>query len=131
MIGRTLATYRVLSQLGVGGMGEVYRARDEKLDRDVAIKVLPAGLLGDETARSRFRREAKALSRLTHPHVSTLLDFGSVDGVDYLVMELVPGWRTLTRSDAGSRVTISLSPSPSKSPAVICRLRPSDETELV
>jgi serine/threonine protein kinase len=72
-------------------MGEVYRAHDEKLDREVAIKVLPAGLLGDETARSRFRREAKALSRLTHPHVSTLLDFGSVDGVDYLVMELVPG----------------------------------------
>jgi hypothetical protein len=91
MIGRTLATYRVLSQLGVGGMGEVYRARDERLDRDVAIKVLPTGLLGDETARSRFPREAKALSRLSHPHVSTLLDFGDVDGVDYLVMELVPG----------------------------------------
>jgi Tol biopolymer transport system component len=72
-------------------MGEVYRAHDEKLDREVAIKVLPPGLLGDETARSRFRREAKALSRLTHPHVSTLLDFGSADGVDYLVMELVPG----------------------------------------
>ncbi len=91
MIGRTLATYRILSKLGAGGMGEVYRARDEKLDRDVAIKVLPTGLLGDETARSRFRKEAKALSRLTHPHVSTLLDFGSADGVDYLMMELVPG----------------------------------------
>ena len=91
MIGRTLATYRVLSKLGAGGMGEVYRARDERLDRDVAIKVLPRGLLGDETARSRFRKEAKALSRLTHPHVATLLDFGSTDGVDYLVMELIPG----------------------------------------
>ena len=65
MIGRTLATYRVLSKLGAGGMGEVYRARDEKLDRDVAVKVLPTGLLGDETARSRFRKEAKALSRFT------------------------------------------------------------------
>ena len=97
MIGRTLATYRVLSKLGAGGMGEVYRARDEKLDRDVAVKVLPTGLLGDETARSRFRKEAKALSRFTHPHVATLLDFGSADGVDYLVMELVPG-RTLAES---------------------------------
>ncbi len=91
MIGRTLATYRVVNKLGAGGMGEVYRARDEKLDRDVAIKVLPAGLLGDETARSRFRKEAKALARFTHPHVATLLDFGNADGVDYLVMELVPG----------------------------------------
>jgi serine/threonine protein kinase len=72
-------------------MGEVYRARDERLDRDVAVKVLPTGLLGDETARSRFRKEAKALSRLSHPHVATLLDVGSADGIDYLVMELVPG----------------------------------------
>jgi len=69
VIGRTLATYRVQSKLGAGGMGEVYRARDEKLDRDVGIKVLPAGLLEGETARSRFRKEAKALSRLSHPHV--------------------------------------------------------------
>ena len=97
VIGRTLSTYRVVEKLGAGGMGEVYRARDEKLDRDVAVKVLPAGLLGDETARSRFRKEAKALSRFSHPHVATLLDFGSADGVDYLVMELVPG-RTLTEA---------------------------------
>ena len=72
-------------------MGEVYRARDTRLDREVAIKVLPAGILSDEASRSRFRKEAKALSRLTHPHVATLLDFGSADGSDYLVMELVPG----------------------------------------
>ena len=91
MIGRTLSTYRVVERLGAGGMGEVYRARDEKLDRDVAVKVLPPGLLADETARGRFRKEAKALSRLSHPHVATLHDFGSADGVDYLVMELVPG----------------------------------------
>ena len=91
MIGRTLSTYRIVEKLGAGGMGEVYRARDEKLDRDVAVKVLPPGLLGDETARSRFRKEAKALSRLSHPHVATVHDFGSDDGIDYLVMELVPG----------------------------------------
>lgn len=91
MIGRTLSTYRIVERLGAGGMGEVFRARDEKLDRDVAVKVLPPGLLGDETARGRFRREAKALSRLSHPHVATLFDFGSADGIDYLVMEIVPG----------------------------------------
>jgi len=91
VIGRTLSTYRIVERLGAGGMGEVYRARDEKLDRDVAVKVLPPGLLADETARGRFRKEAKALSRLSHPHVATLHDFGTADGVDYLVMELVSG----------------------------------------
>jgi eukaryotic-like serine/threonine-protein kinase len=91
VIGRALSTYRIVEKLGAGGMGEVYRARDEKLDRDVAVKVLPPGLLADETARGRFRKEAKALSRLSHPHVATLHDFGNADGVDYLVMELVPG----------------------------------------
>ena len=80
MIGRTLGHYRVVSALGAGGMGEVYRAHDEKLDRDVALKVLPAGPARHEEARSRFRREAKALSRLSHPHVAMLLDFDSADG---------------------------------------------------
>jgi hypothetical protein len=89
--GSRLGPYEVVSPLGAGGMGEVYRARDTRLDRDVAIKVLPVGLLSDEASRSRFRKEAKALSRLSHPHVATLLDFGSADGSDYLVMELVPG----------------------------------------
>ena len=89
--GSRLGPYEIVSPLGAGGMGEVYRARDTRLDRDVAIKVLPAGLLSDEASRSRFRKEAKALSRLSHPHVATLLDFGSADGTDYLVMELVPG----------------------------------------
>ena len=91
MIGRTLSTYRIVERLGAGGMGEVYRARDEKLGRDVAVNVLPRGLLADETARSRFRKEANALSRVSHPHVATLQDSGSADGVDYLVMELVAG----------------------------------------
>jgi hypothetical protein len=72
-------------------MGEVYRARDEKLGRDVALKVLPSGSLADEEARRRFRREAAVLSRLSHPHIATLHDFDSADGVDFLVMELVVG----------------------------------------
>ena len=95
MIGRTFSHYRVTERLGAGSMGEVYRARDEHLDRDVAIKVLPPGTLGDEAARRRFRREAEALSRLNHPHIATVHDFDSADGVDFLVMEYVPG-RTLS-----------------------------------
>jgi eukaryotic-like serine/threonine-protein kinase len=91
VVGRTLSHYRVEERLGAGGMGEVYRARDLKLDRDVALKVLPQGALADEAARSRFRKEAHALSRLSHPHVATLLDFDSEDGTDFLVMELVTG----------------------------------------
>jgi predicted Ser/Thr protein kinase len=91
VIGRTLSHYRVLEKLGAGGMGEVYRARDEKLGRDVAVKVLPPGLLANEAARARFRKESEALSRLSHPHVATLLDFDSEGGVDFLVMERVEG----------------------------------------
>jgi hypothetical protein len=91
VIGRTLSHYRILEKLGAGGMGEVYRARDEKLGRDVAVKVLPEGLLADDAARSRFRKEADALSRLSHPHVATLLDFDTAEGLDFLVMELVTG----------------------------------------
>ena len=91
MIGRTLSHYRIEERLGAGGMGEVYRARDEKLGRDVALKVLPAGSLADEEARRRFRKEAAVLSRLSHPHIATLHDFDSADGIDFLVMELVTG----------------------------------------
>ncbi len=91
LTGRVLSRYRILEKLGAGGMGEVYRARDEKLNRDVALKVLPEGLLADDAARSRFRKEADALSRLSHPHVATLLDFDTAEGLDFLVMELVTG----------------------------------------
>jgi serine/threonine protein kinase/tetratricopeptide (TPR) repeat protein len=91
MIGRTFAHYRIIERLGAGGMGEVYRAHDEHLDRDVAIKVLPPGMLGDEAARRRFRREAEALSRLNHAHIATVHDFDSADGLDFLVMEYVQG----------------------------------------
>src|SRR5204862_7615624 len=91
MIGTTLSHYRILEPLGQGGMGEVYRAHDLHLDRDVAIKVLLSGALADPTARDRFRREAHVLSRLSHPGVATIFDFDTQDRLDFLVMEYVPG----------------------------------------
>ncbi|MGH9576432.1 MAG: serine/threonine-protein kinase, partial [Terriglobales bacterium] len=91
MIGQVLGHYRVLEQIGSGGMGVVYRAHDERLDRDVALKVLPGGILTDESARKRFRKEALALSRLNHPNIETVHDFDTQDGVDFLVMEHIPG----------------------------------------
>lgn len=91
MIGQTLGHYRILEQIGAGGMGVVYRARDERLDRDVALKVLPAGTLTDEAARKRFRKEALSLSRLNHPNIATVHDFDSQEGIDFLVTELIPG----------------------------------------
>jgi serine/threonine protein kinase len=88
--------YRVLGKIGSGGMGEVYLARDQQLDREVAIKVLPPGSLADETARKRFRKEALALSRLNHPNIAIIHDFGRQNDVDFLVMEYIPG---ITLSD--------------------------------
>jgi len=91
LVGVELGHYRVLENIGRGGMGEVYRGQDLHLGRDVAIKVLPAGMLGDETARRRFRNEALTLSRLNHPNIATVHDFDTQAGVDFLVMEYVPG----------------------------------------
>ena len=91
IVGRVLDHYRVLEQIGAGGMGLVFRAVDEQLERDVAIKVLPVGLLADEAARKRFRREALTLAKLNHPNIGTVYEFGSQDGFDYLVMEFVAG----------------------------------------
>lgn len=91
MIGQKFGHYRVVEQIGTGGMGVVYRAYDERLDRTVAIKVLPRGVLENETARKRFRREALSLAHINHPNIATLHDVGVQDGTDYLVMEDIPG----------------------------------------
>jgi serine/threonine protein kinase len=91
MIGKTLSHYTIVEKLGAGGMGEVYKAYDERLDRDVAVKVLPSGTLADEHARKRFRKEALALSKLNHPNIATVFDFDTQEGVDFIVMELVEG----------------------------------------
>jgi eukaryotic-like serine/threonine-protein kinase len=89
--GTKLGPYEVLGPLGAGGMGEVYRARDTRLERTVAIKILPASISADPVAKQRFEREAKTISGLNHPNICTLHDVGSQDGVDYLVMECVEG----------------------------------------
>src|SRR5436309_7898112 len=91
MIGQTLGHYRVDEHLGAGGMGEVYKARDTRLERDVALKVLPQAKSGEPIARRRFRQEALALSRFNHPNIATIHDYDSADGTDFLVMELVGG----------------------------------------
>jgi serine/threonine-protein kinase len=91
LAGLTLGHYRVAEKIGAGGMGEVYRARDEHLDREVAIKVLPPGTLADEHSRKQFRKEAMALSRLNHPNIATIFDFDTEQGVDFLVMEYIAG----------------------------------------
>jgi serine/threonine protein kinase len=91
MIGELISHYRVSRQLGAGGRGVVYLARDEQLGRDVAIKVLAPGILGDEEARARFRSEAQLLARLNNPYIEMVFDFGTVAGQDYIVLEYVPG----------------------------------------
>src|SRR5881628_1418558 len=91
VVGTRLSHYQIIEILGAGGMGVVYRARDERLERDVAIKVLPEGALANDSARRQFRKEALALSRLNHPNIATVHDFDSQDGVDFLVLEYIAG----------------------------------------
>jgi len=89
--GTRLGPYEILAPLGAGGMGEVYRARDVRLERTVAIKILPAQFCSDSVHKQRFEREAKTISNLNHPHICVLHDIGHRDGIDYLVMECVEG----------------------------------------
>jgi eukaryotic-like serine/threonine-protein kinase len=91
LVGIELGHYSIVEKIGAGGMGEVYRARDQHLSRDVAIKVLPPGTLSDESARKRFHNEALALSKLNHPNIATIHDFDTQQGVDFLVMEYIAG----------------------------------------
>ena len=99
--GTRLGPYEIQEPLGAGGMGEVYRARDTRLDRTVAIKILPAHLSSDPVRKQRFEREAKAISGLNHPHICVLHDIGQQDGIDYLVMECVEGETLATRLGKG------------------------------
>ena len=101
-VGQRFGRYRIEEEIGAGGMGVVYRAYDEKLERDLALKVLAPGALNDDAARKRFRNEARVLSRLNHPAIQTIHDFDTFDGHDYLVSELVPGLSLDTRLQSGA-----------------------------
>src|SRR5207244_2108805 len=89
--GARLGPYEIQAALGAGGMGEVYKARDTRLDRAVAIKVLPAHLSDDPDLRERLEREARAVAALNHPHICTLHDVGHQEGIDFLVLEFLDG----------------------------------------
>ena len=99
--GARLGAYEVIALIGAGGMGEVYRARDPRLERTVAIKVLPEARSADAEHRERFRREALALSRLSHPNICAVFDVGTQDGTDYLVLELLEGETLAERLERG------------------------------
>ncbi|HEY1251499.1 MAG TPA: serine/threonine-protein kinase, partial [Thermoanaerobaculia bacterium] len=100
--GTKLGSYQIVAPLGSGGMGEVYRARDAKLDRDVAVKVLPQHLTADADALARFEREAKAVASLSHPNILAIFDFGTHEGQTYAVTELLEGETLRGRLDAGA-----------------------------
>ncbi len=100
-VGTRLGPYEVLAGLGAGGMGEVYRARDTRLERTVAIKVLPADWSSSPERRKRFDIEARAISSLNDPHICTLYDVGHQDGIDYLVMECLEGETLADRLQRG------------------------------
>src|SRR5678809_471969 len=100
--GTKLGPYEILSPLGAGGMGEVYRARDTRLDRTVAIKVLASHLSASPEVRQRFEREAKTISQLSHPHICALHDVGREGETEYLVMEYLEGDTLSDRLGRGS-----------------------------
>src|SRR5215471_14624545 len=99
--GTRLGSYEILTAIGAGGMGEVYRARDGKLGRDVAIKVLPSAFVNDPERLARFQREARMLAALNHPNIATIYGLEQSDGIHFLIMELVPGETLAERVKAG------------------------------
>ena len=99
--GTRFGPYEILAPAGAGGMGEVYRARDTRLDRIVALKVMPSHLEATPALRERFEREARAISHLNHPNICTLHDVGSADGVGFLVMEYLDGETLMERLRRG------------------------------
>src|SRR5687768_17091081 len=99
--GTRLGPYEILAPVGAGGMGEVYRARDTRLDRTVAIKVLPSHLSDNVALRQRFEREARTISSLSHPNICALHDIGHQDGIDFLVMEFLEGQTLAYRISKG------------------------------
>src|SRR5216683_4347262 len=100
--GTHLGPYEITGPLGAGGMGEVYRARDTRLERTVAIKILPAQFSSDPARKQRFEREAKTISGLNHPHICVLYDVGQQDGIDYLVVEYLEGETLAHRLQKGA-----------------------------
>ena len=100
--GEKLGPYEILSPIGAGGMGEVYRARDTRLGRDVAIKVLPEHIAKREDLRQRFEREARSVASLNHPHICVLHDIGNQDGMGYMVMEFMEGETLAARLEKGA-----------------------------
>ncbi len=102
--GSRLGPYEIVAPLGAGGMGEVYRAKDTRLERTVAIKVLPQHLSSAPEVRQRFEREAKTISQLSHPHICALYDVGKQDETEYLVMEFLEGETLADRLGQGSAV---------------------------
>src|SRR5437588_5591707 len=99
--GTRLGPYEIVAPIGAGGMGDVYRARDTRLDRTVAIKVLNSALVATPDLKARFEREARAISSLSHPHICALFDVGAQDGVEYLVLEYLQGETIAERLQKG------------------------------
>src|SRR5215467_12994438 len=100
--GTRLGPYEIVAPIGAGGMGEVYKAKDTRLDRTVAVKVLPSHVSSDPALRERFEREARTIAALNHPHICTLYDVGHQEGIDFLVMEFLEGETLAARIQKGS-----------------------------
>jgi serine/threonine protein kinase len=108
MIGRSLSHYQILEEISRGGMGIVYRARDVKLNRDVALKVLQPELVSDPERKRRFVLEAQAAAALEHPHIAVIYEVDEVEGVTFIAMELIRGGK-LSERLAGQRLSLSRS----------------------